>query len=36
MCTFGHLACVLVAVHTANNVDFGREPEPEDYEGEEP
>ena len=37
VCTFGdYLVSVLIAVHTANNVDFGREPEDEDYKSEEP
>ena len=37
MCTFGdYLAPVLIAAHTANNVDLGDEPEGEDYESEEP
>ena len=32
VCTFGdYLAPVLIAAHTANNVDFGDEPEDEDY-----
>ena len=35
VCTFGnYLASVLIAVHTANNVDPGDEPENEDYESE--
>ena len=34
-CTFGnYLAPVLIAVHTANNVDFGGEPEDKGYESE--
>ena len=37
VCTFGdYLAPVLIAAHTANNVDLGGEPEGEDYESEEP
>ena len=37
VCTFGdYLVSVLIAVHTANNVDFDREPEDEDYKSEEP
>ena len=33
VCTFGNfLAPVLIAAHTANNIDFGDEPENEDYE----
>ena len=37
VCTFGNLlALVLIAAHTANNVDFGGEPEDEDYESEGP
>ena len=33
--TFGdYLATVLIAAHTANNVDFGGEPENEGYESE--
>ena len=37
VCTFGdYLASVLIDVHTANNVDFGREPEDEDHKSEEP
>ena len=32
VCTFDdYLAPVLIAAHTANNVDFGDEPEDEDY-----
>ena len=35
VCTFGdYLALVLIAAHTANNVDFGGEPEEERYECE--
>ena len=35
VCTFGgYLAPVLIASHTANNVDFGVEPEDEGYESE--
>ena len=36
VCTFGdYLAPVLIAAHTANNVDFGSEPkEDEGYESE--
>ena len=35
VCTFGdYLAPVLIAAHTANNVDFGNEPENEGYESE--
>ena len=35
VCTFGYyLAPVLIAGHTANNVDFGGEPEDEGYESE--
>ena len=35
VCTFGdYLAPVLIAAHTANNVDFGGEPENEGYESE--
>ena len=35
VCTFGdYLAPVLIASHTANNVDFGGEPEDEGYESE--
>ena len=29
-----HLATVLIVVHTANNIDFGGEPENEFYESE--
>ena len=37
VCMLGnYLAPVLIAVHTANNVDFGNEPENEGYEGEGP
>ena len=37
VCTFGNLlAPVLIAAHTANNVDFGGEPDDEDYESEGP
>ena len=37
VCTFGnYLAPVLIAAHTANNLDFGDEPENEGYEGEGP
>ena len=33
VCTYGNfLAPVLIAAHTANNADFGYEPENEDYE----
>ena len=33
VCTFGnYLAPVLIAAHTADNVDFGNEPESEGYE----
>ena len=33
VCTFGnYLAPVLIAAHTADNVDFGNEPEIEGYE----
>ena len=35
VCTFGYyLAPVLIDGHTANNVDFGGEPEDEGYESE--
>ena len=35
MCTFGNfLAPVLIAAHTANKVDFGDEPENENYESD--
>ena len=35
VCTFGnYLGPVSVAAHTANNVNFGGEPEDEDYESE--
>ena len=35
MCTFGNfLAPILIAAHTANNVDFGGEPENEGYESD--
>ena len=35
VCTFGNfLAPVLIAAHTANNLDFGDEPEDEGYESE--
>ena len=35
VCTFGNfLAPVLIAAHTANNVDFGGKPEDEGYESE--
>ena len=35
VCTFGdYPAPVLIAAHTANNVDFGGEPENEGYESE--
>ena len=35
VCTFGdYLAPVLIAAHTANNVDFGKEPGNEGYESE--
>ena len=35
VCTFGdYLAPVLIAAHTANNVDFGNEPGNEGYESE--
>ena len=37
VCTFGNnLAPALIAVHTASNLDFGDEPENEDYESERP
>ena len=37
VCTFGNfLVPVLIAAHTANNVDFGDEPEDEGYEREGP
>ena len=37
MCAFGkHRAPVLIAVHTANNVDFGGEREDKGYERKEP
>ena len=37
VCTFGNfLVPILIAAHTANNVDFGDEPENEDYESEGP
>ena len=37
VCTFGNfLALVLIAAHTATNVDFGDEPKNEDYESEGP
>ena len=37
VCTLGnYMAPVLIAVHTANNIDFGNEPENEGYEGEGP
>ena len=37
VCTFGnYLAPVLIAAHTANNLDFGDEAENQSYEGEEP
>ena len=37
MCTFdNYLAPVLIAAHTANNLDFGDEPENEGYESERP
>ena len=33
--TFGdYLAPILVAIHTVNHVDFGREPEDEGYESD--
>ena len=35
VCTFGnYLRSVLIAAHTANNVDFGDEPEDEGYESD--
>ena len=35
VCTFGnYLAPILIAAHTANNVEFGDEPENEGYESE--
>ena len=35
VCTFGScLAPVLIAAHTANNLDFGDEPEDEGYESD--
>ena len=35
--TFGNfLAPVLIAAHTANNIDFGDKPKNEDYESEGP
>ena len=35
VCTFAnYLAPVLIAAHTANNLDFGDEPEVEGYESE--
>ena len=37
VCAFGkHRAPVLVAVHTANNVDFGGERQDKGYERKEP
>ena len=37
MCTFGnYLAPVLIAAHTANNLDFGDEQDDEDYESKGP
>ena len=37
VCTFGNfLAPVLIAVHTANDLDLGDEPENEGYESEGP
>ena len=37
VCTFGnHLAPILTAAHTANNLDFGDEFENEGYESEGP
>ena len=37
VCTFGNfLVPILIAAHTANNVDFGDEPENEGYESKEP
>ena len=37
VCTFGnYLLPVLIAAHTANNLDFGDEPEREGYESEGP
>ena len=37
MCTFGnYLAPVLIAAHTANNLDFGDEQDHEDYESKGP
>ena len=37
VCTFGdYLVPVLIAAHTANNVDFVGEPEDEGYESEGP
>ena len=37
VCTLGnHLAPVLIATHTANNVDFGGEREDKGYERKEP
>ena len=37
VCTFGnYLAPVLIAAYTANNLDFGDEPENEGYESEGP
>ena len=36
VCTFGnYLAPVLIAAHTANNLDFGNEPKNEGYESED-
>ena len=35
VCMFGdYLAPILIAAYTANNLDFGDEPENEDYESE--
>ena len=37
VCTFGdYLAPVSIALHTANNLDLGGEPEEEGYESEGP
>ena len=37
VCTFAdYLAPILIAAHSANNVDFGGEPEDEDYEDKRP
>ena len=37
VCTFGnHLAPVLIAAHTANNLDIADKPENKDYESQGP